>query len=155
AARLGAAQPKYLNSPDTPLFEKGRVLYAWAEARANIARAADGTAPAIDVEGYMDAIALHRAGFGGAVAPLGTALTEHQIQELWRLAPEPVLCFDGDAAGQRAALRALHRALPLLKPGHSLRFAALPAGGDPGSGVRPARRGRLQGLLHAPPPPPA
>jgi DNA primase len=127
-------QPKYLNSPDTPVFEKGRVLYAWAAARAHIAR--DPEAPAIVVEGYMDAIALHRAGFGGAVAPLGTALTEAQLQELWRLAPEPVLCFDGDPAGRRAALRALLRALPLLQPGRSLHFATLPAGEDPDSLIR-------------------
>src|SRR5712691_9585365 len=142
---LGDDQPKYLNSPDTPLFEKGRVLYAWAQARANIARApegpgiATGVAPGvIVVEGYMDVIALHHAGFGGAVAPLGTALTEMQLRELWRLLPEPVLCFDGDSAGQRAALRALFRALPLLTPGRSLRFAALPPGEDPDSLVRGA-----------------
>src|SRR6185437_754301 len=90
----------------------------------------------IVAEGYMDVIALHRAGFGGAVAPLGTALTETQLHELWRLAPEPVLCFDGDAAGRRAALRALARALPLLQPGRSLRFAELPPGEDPDSLVR-------------------
>lgn len=124
---LGDGQPKYLNSPDTPLFEKGRVLYGWAAARAAAARAPS----AIIVEGYMDVIGLHRAGFTTAVAPLGTALTEPQIEELWRLAPEPVLCFDGDAAGLRAAGRALERALPLLKPGFSLRFATLPAGEDP------------------------
>lgn len=127
-------QPKYLNSPDTPVFEKGRVLYGWAAARAHIARHPE--APAIVVEGYMDAIALHRAGFGGAVAPLGTALTEVQLAELWRLAPEPVLCFDGDAAGQRAAWRGLIRALPMLLPGRSLRFATLPAGEDPDSLIR-------------------
>ena len=97
----------------------------------NVGRETDAAAAVIVVEGYMDVIALHRAGFGGAVAPLGTALTETQLHELWRLAPEPVLCFDGDTAGQRAALRALARALPLLKPGRSLRFAALPAGEDP------------------------
>jgi DNA primase len=124
---LGDGQPKYLNSPETPLFEKGRVLYGWAEARAAAARAPS----AIVVEGYMDVIGLHRAGFATAVAPLGTALTEAQIEALWRLAPEPVLCFDGDAAGQRAAARALERALPLLKPGLSLRFATLPEGEDP------------------------
>src|SRR5712671_1313224 len=114
---MGDDQPKYLNSPDTPLFEKGRVLYAWAAARANIARGEgnDPPPPAIVVEGYMDVIALHRAGFATAVAPLGTALTEFQLHELWRLAPEPILCFDGDAAGQRAAARALRRALPLLR----------------------------------------
>jgi DNA primase len=135
---LGDDQPKYLNSPDTPLFEKGRVLYAWAAARAHLARVPedDPTATAIVVEGYMDVIALHRAGFGGAVAPLGTALTEAQLDELWRLSPEPVLCFDGDAAGQRAAWRALQRALPRLQPGRSLRFATLPPGDDPDSLVR-------------------
>src|SRR4029077_8827355 len=122
-------QPKYLNSPDTPLFEKGRVLYAWAAARANLAGSESGESPAVIVaEGYMDVIALHRAGFGTAVAPLGTALTEAHLQELWRLSPEPVLCFDGDNAGQRAMIRALHRALPLLQPGRSLRFAGLPSG---------------------------
>ena len=124
---LDEGQPKYLNSPDTPLFQKGRVLYALAQARAAAAREPS----AIVTEGYMDVIALHRAGFGTAVAPLGTALTEMQIEELWRLAPEPVLCFDGDAAGQRAAGRALDRALPMLKPGYSLRFATLPEGEDP------------------------
>jgi len=126
---LGDGQPKYLNSPDTPLFQKGRVLYGWALARAAAAKVPS----AVVVEGYMDVIALHRAGFATAVAPLGTALTEVQIEELWRLAPEPILCFDGDAAGQRAASRALLRALPILKPGFSLRFAVLPAGEDPDS----------------------
>src|SRR4029453_18875759 len=82
---LGDDQPKYLNSPDTPVFEKGRVLYAWAAARANVSRAADGAAQVIVSEGYTDVIALHHAGFGGAVAPLGTALTEMQLYELWRL----------------------------------------------------------------------
>src|SRR6266566_10131374 len=97
---IGDDQPKYLNSPDTPLFEKGRVLYGWAAARANIARDADPIGPGVIVtEGYMDVIALHRAGFSTAVAPLGTALTEFQLQELWRLAREPVLCLDSDKAG--------------------------------------------------------
>ena len=129
-------QPKYLNSPDTPVFEKGRVLYAWAAARAALAREPDGTASAVVVEGYMDVIALHRAGFATAVAPLGTALTEMQLLELWRLSPEPVLCFDGDTAGQSAARRALFRALPILQPGKSLRFITLPAGEDPDSLLR-------------------
>src|SRR5437016_12128096 len=134
---LGDDQPKYLNSPDTPVFGKGRVLYAWAAARANLARDPGESAPSvIVVEGYMDVIALHRAGCGSAVAPLGTALTEMQLHELWRLSPEPVLCFDGDTAGQRAALRALHRALPLLQPGRSLCFATLPPGEDPDSLIR-------------------
>src|SRR6185437_10125059 len=122
-------QPKYLNSPETPLFQKGRNLYGWALAR--VAAAKDESA--IVVEGYTDVIALHRAGFTTAVAPLGTALTEAQIEELWRMAPEPVLCFDGDSAGQRAASRALARALPILKPGLSLRFAILPPSEDPDS----------------------
>jgi DNA primase len=120
---LGDGQPKYLNSPDSALFEKGRVLYGWSAARAAAARDDGAAGPgAIVTEGYMDVIALHRAGFATAVAPLGTALTEFQLHELWRLAPEPTLCFDGDAAGQRAAARALRRALPFLKPGRSLRF---------------------------------
>src|SRR5437667_6188945 len=147
ARTLGDDQPKYLNSPDTPVFEKGRVLYAWAAARAHAAHEAES--PVIVVEGYMDVIALHRADFGGAVAPLGTALTEMQLRELWRLSPEPVLCFDGDAAGQRAAGRALDRALPLLTPGRSLRFAALPAGEDPDSLIRGAGRTAFAEVLTA------
>jgi DNA primase len=142
---LGDDQPKYLNSPDTPVFEKGRVLYAWSVARAHLARGPE--APAIVVEGYMDVIALHRAGFGGAVAPLGTALTEPQLFELWRLAPEPVLCFDGDPAGQRAAWRALNRALPLLQPGRSLHFATLPPGDDPDSLVRAGGGAAFRAIL--------
>src|SRR5271166_6443411 len=117
---IGDGQPKYLNSPESTLFEKGRVLYGWAAARAGLSREAPSTGPgAIVTEGYMDVIALHRAGFPTAVAPLGTALTEFQLRELWRLSPEPILCFDGDAAGQSAAIRALRRALPLLLPGQS------------------------------------
>jgi DNA primase len=132
---LGEAEPKYLNSPETPLFHKGATLYALAlassEARAHGA--------IIVTEGYMDVIALHQAGFAHAVAPLGTALTEDQIQLLWRFAREPILCFDGDAAGGRAAVRAAERALPFLKPGYGLRFAMLPEGEDPDSLIR--RRG--------------
>ncbi|HTZ38072.1 MAG TPA: DNA primase [Stellaceae bacterium] len=147
---LGDAQPKYLNSPEHPLFAKGRVLYGLSFARANAPRELDaGGAGAIVTEGYMDVIALHRAGFGTAVAPLGTALTEAHLAELWRLAPEPVLCFDGDAAGQRAALRALNRALPLLQPGRSLRFAALPAGEDPDSLIGGSGAAAFEELLRA------
>ena len=152
---LGDVQPKYLNSPEHPLFEKGRVLYGLSAARAALgslgsAREAEaGGAGAIVTEGYMDVIALHRAGFNTAVAPLGTALTEAHLAELWRLAPEPVLCFDGDAAGQRAALRALHRALPLLKPGHSLRFVTLPSGEDPDSLIRNSGAPSFGELLRA------
>jgi DNA primase len=143
-------QPKYLNSPDTPLFQKGRVLYGWSAARANIGGDRDpGGHGVIVTEGYMDVITLHRAGFGTAVAPLGTALTEAQLRELWRLAPEPVLCFDGDSAGQRAALRALERALPLLQPGRSLRFVKLPAGDDPDSLIRGPGRADFAARLAA------
>ena len=151
---LGDAQPKYLNSPDSALFEKGRVLYGWSAARAAIIRGGEAgklaaTAGAIVTEGYMDVIALHRAGFATAVAPLGTALTEFQLHELWRLTPEPVLCFDGDTAGQRAATRAMQRALPLLRPGQSLRFASLPAGEDPDSLIRQAGRDAFGEILAA------
>jgi DNA primase len=127
ARALGAAEPKYLNSPDTPLFHKGQVLYGMATAWP-VARKAERL---VVVEGYMDVIALVRAGIEEAVAPLGTALTEAQIALIWNMAPEPVLCFDGDAAGARAMARAAERALPLLKPGNSLRFVTLPAGEDP------------------------
>jgi DNA primase catalytic core len=140
---MGDGQPKYLNSPDTPLFQKGRVLYGWPAARAAAAR----DPSAIVTEGYMDVIALHRAGFGTAVAPLGTALTEHQLEEVWKLAAEPVLCFDGDAAGQRAAGRALERALPLLKAGRSLRFAVLPEGDDPDTLIRRAGAEAMREVL--------
>jgi len=121
------AQAKYLNSPDTALFHKGDVLYNIDLARGPAHK--HGTLVA--VEGYMDVIALSRAGIGNAVAPLGTALTGNQLALLWRLAAEPILCFDGDEAGRKAAYRALDLALPLLKPGHSLRFAFMPAGVDP------------------------
>lgn len=129
---LGDGQPKYINSRDSELFHKRRALYGLALAR----EAARKTGEVIVAEGYTDVIALHQAGFAGAVAPLGTALTENQIELLWKLAPEPILCFDGDSAGQRAAARAAERALPLLKPGYSLRFAMLPAGEDPDSLLR-------------------
>ena len=128
---LGDIKPKYLNSPETPLFSKGRLLYALDKARQAVRDGAD----VIVTEGYMDVIALSQAGFGGAVAPLGTALTESQIEELWRLAPEPVLCFDGDEAGRRAAGRALDRLLPRLVPGKTARFVFLPEGEDPDSFV--------------------
>ena len=150
---LGDGQPKYLNSPDSPLFEKGRVLYGWSAARAAVIRDEGGGPQAIPgaivTEGYMDVIALHQAGFATAVAPLGTALTEFQLHELWRLAPEPLLCFDGDEAGQRAAVRAMRRALPLLRPGQSLRFATLPSGEDPDSIIRTAGRSAFEQILAA------
>ncbi len=142
---VGEGQPKYLNSPETPLFQKGRVLYGWAAARAAAAK----DPSVIVTEGYMDVIALHRAGFATAVAPLGTALTEAQIEELWKLAPEPVLCFDGDSAGERAALRAAERALPLLRPGLTLRFATLPTGEDPDTLVLRYGAEAMRGVLQA------
>ena len=129
---MGQGEPKYLNSPETPLFHKGANLYCLDRARV----ATTKDQPVIVAEGYMDVIALHGAGFTGAVAPLGTALTEGQLGEMWKLADEPYLCFDGDNAGRRAAQRAADRALPLLRPGKSLRFVALPAGEDPDSLVR-------------------
>lgn len=129
---LTDAQPKYLNSPDTSLFHKGSVLYGLAQAR----EAASKSGEIVVTEGYMDVIALARAGFPQAVAPLGTALTETQIEELWKLADEPTLCFDGDTAGQRAAARAAERALAILRPGKSLRFALIPGGQDPDDLIR-------------------
>ena len=121
------AKPKYINSGENTLFSKGFNLYNFHVARAAAVKA--GTV--ILAEGYMDVIALVRAGFGHAVAPLGTALTDDQLQLLWRTAPEPILAFDGDAAGLKAAHRAAHLALPHLKAGYSLRFAFLPGGEDP------------------------
>ena len=123
------AKPKYINSGETSLFSKGSQLYNFATARAAAIKA--GTI--IVAEGYMDVIALARAGFTHAVAPLGTAMTEDQLHLLWRTAPEPILAFDGDAAGLKAAHRAAHLALPHLKAGYSLRFVFLPDGEDPDS----------------------
>ncbi len=142
---LGDSPAKYLNSPDTPLFHKGRTLYNLARAR----QAAGDTGELIVVEGYMDVISLAEAGFPAAVAPLGTAVTAEQIAELWRLTEEPVICLDGDAAGQRAGTRVAERALPLLRPGRSLRFATLPKGEDPDSLVRGAGPAALRGVLGA------
>lgn len=129
---LGAGEPKYLNSPDTPLFDKGRTLYNLDRAAA----AARRRGRLFVVEGYLDVIALAQAGIEEAVAPLGTALTEFQIERLWRHAETPLLCFDGDAAGQKAAFRAAVRALPALAPGRSLAFLTLPPGQDPDDLVR-------------------
>ena len=127
ARALGDAQPKYLNSGEGPTFSKKTVLYGWVQAREGLRR----KLPLLVAEGYMDVIAIQQSGVATAVAPLGTALTEEQIAHLWKLHDEPVLCFDGDAAGQRAQKRALERLLPLLQPGKSARLAMLPAGQDP------------------------
>ncbi|MBI5320840.1 DNA primase [Bradyrhizobium sp.] len=139
------AQPKYLNSPETPLFHKGDNLYNHAPAR----QAAHDGAQLIVVEGYVDVIALVAAGFPAAVAPLGTALTENQLALLWRIADEPILCFDGDRAGQKAAWRAADLALPHLKPGKSLRFALLPEGQDPDDLARSGGRAAIEDVLSA------
>jgi len=142
---LGDAQPKYLNGPETALFSKRRSLYALDFAR----EAVRAGAPLLVVEGYMDVIALHQAGLTGAVAPLGTALTVEQLEALWQLSPEPVLCFDGDAAGARAAARAAELALPLLAPERTLSVASLPSGEDPDTLVRRLGAAGFQAVLEA------
>ncbi|MCO4315871.1 DNA primase [Phyllobacterium sp. 21LDTY02-6] len=139
---------KYLNSNETELFHKGRILFNALRARKAAQPQAGQSAKAIiAVEGYMDVIALAQAGFAQAVAPLGTALTEDQLDLLWRMSPEPVLCFDGDKAGIKAAHRAIDLALPLLKPGFSLRFAVLPEGQDPDDLVKLSGPQAFQAVL--------
>ena len=151
---MGDGEPKYLNSPDHPLFHKGKLLYGQSRARAAIGQGQ----PLIVVEGYMDVIALVEAGYGGAVAPLGTALTEDQMAALWKLLPppdtrdpgrdySPLLCFDGDNAGLRAALRSMERALPLLTPSQTLRVAFMPEGQDPDDLLKQAGRSAMDGVL--------
>lgn len=145
---LGQGEPKYLNSPDTPLFDKGRTLY-------NIDRAGPAsrqTGRLIVVEGYMDVIALDRAGISEVVAPNGTAVTEAQLERMWRLDSQPICCFDGDAAGQKAAVRAALRALPHLGPDRTLRFVALPTGQDPDDVVRSGGSAAIEVLLGSPEP---
>ncbi|MBR1126029.1 DNA primase [Bradyrhizobium lablabi] len=136
---------KYLNSPETPLFHKGDNLYNHAPAR----QAAYDGAPLVVVEGYVDVIAMVTTGFAASVAPLGTALTESQLALLWKMADEPILCFDGDRAGQKAAYRAADMALPHLKPGKSLRFALLPEGQDPDDLARSGGRGAIEEVISA------
>jgi DNA primase len=145
---VGAGEPKYLNSPDTPLFDKGRTLF-------NIDKAAPASREAkrvIVVEGQMDVVALDQAGMREAIAPLGTALTEAQLGLLWRLSPSPILCFDGDAPGQKAAVRAALRALPHVGPSRSLAFVTLPPGQDPDDLIRAEGREALEALLEKPEP---
>jgi DNA primase len=145
---IGAGEPKYLNRPETVLFDKGRTLY-------NIDRASPASRQAgriVVVEGYMDVIALDQAGIGESVAPNGTALTEAQLAILWRLDPAPILCFDGDAAGQKAAIRAAERALPHLAPERTLRFVALPAGQDPDDLIKSGGRAAMDAVLAEPEP---
>ena len=136
---------KYLNSPETPLFHKGATLYNIAAAR----KAAHEGARVIAVEGYVDVIAMATAGYEATVAPLGTALTAEQLALMWRLNDEPILCFDGDDAGRRAAYRALDIALPLLKPGKSLKLATLPDGQDPDDLARSGGREAIEDVLGA------
>lgn len=140
---LGDVQPKYLNSPDTALFQKGSILYNIKTGRS----ASVAAGRVIVVEGYMDVIALARAGIKEAVATLGTALSERQLALLWKIEPEPVLCFDGDNAGVLAAYRAAERALPLLQPGKSLRFIFLPSGEDPDTLLKSAGRDAMEEIL--------
>jgi DNA primase len=137
------ARAKYLNSPETPLFDKGRSLYNHAPAR----EAAGKAQSLIVAEGYMDVIALAQAGFAHAVAPLGTAITEDQLLMIWRLTPEPIIALDGDKAGLRAAMRLIDIALPLLEPGRSLRFCLLPEGLDPDDLIKSQGKGAMQKLL--------
>ena len=136
---------KYMNSPETPLFHKGDNLYNHAPAR----QAAHNGSPLIVVEGYVDVIAMVTSGYAGTVAPLGTALTESQLALLWKMADEPILCFDGDKAGQKAAWRAADLALPHLKPGKSLRFALLPEGQDPDDLARSGGRAAVEDVMGA------
>src|SRR5262249_35387221 len=142
------AKPKYINTGETTLFSKGRNLYNFQSAR----EAALKGAPLIVAEGYMDVIALAENGFLGAVAPLGTALTEDQLMILWKTSPEPILAFDGDEAGRRPAKRAWRLALPHLRPGHSLGFVFLPGGEDPDSFLKAQGAIAMQALIAKPRP---
>ena len=142
-AMSAEAQAKYLNSPETPLFDKGRNLYNLGPAREALAKAG----PLIVAEGYMDVIALDQAGFRTAVAPLGTAITEEQLRMLWRLHPEPVIALDGDTAGLRAGHRLADLALGLIEAGQSLRFALLPAGQDPDDLLRSGGPAAMQAMI--------
>jgi len=135
--------PKYLNSPDTPLFKKSYVLYNAHRAR----KSAVESGQLIIAEGYMDVIALSQAGFTGAVAPLGTAITPEQLKLAWGMVDEPILCLDGDSAGERAMLRAAELALPLLQPSKSLRFCVLPKGEDPDSLILKHGQQAMQDIL--------
>ncbi|MBS0482697.1 MAG: DNA primase [Proteobacteria bacterium] len=150
AARILDAEkkdaPKYINSPDTPLFDKGRTLFNLHRA----APASRGSGRVVVVEGQMDVIALAAAGIAEAVAPMGTALTERQLEMLWRMVENPILCFDGDAAGQRAAMRAAARALPMLRPAHSLKIVRLPSGMDPDDLIKRDGVAALEALLDKP-----
>ena len=141
---LGDGKPKYINGPETRLFQKKHTLYALDLAREGARRG-----KLVVAEGYMDVIGLHQAGFAGAVAPMGTALTEEQLEALWRISPAPILCFDGDAAGARAAARVAELCLPLISAERSVLFARLPGGKDPDDLVRRDGAAAFQGVLDA------
>ncbi|WP_370229740.1 DNA primase [Cognatishimia sp.] len=142
------ARAKYLNGPETAIFDKGRSLYNHKDARA----AAGKGQPLVVAEGYMDVIALAEAGFDSSVAPLGTAITENQLQLLWRMSPEPIVALDGDKAGIRAAMRLIDLALPMLEAGQSLRFAIMPEGQDPDDVIKSGGAKAMQTILdHAKP----
>ena len=138
-----AARAKYLNSPETTLFDKGRSLYNQAAARSALGK----DSPLIVAEGYMDVIALVEAGFGASVAPLGTAITEDQLNLMWRMHSEPIIALDGDTAGLRAAYRLIDLALPMMETGRALRFALMPQGQDPDDVIRQGGPQALQALL--------
>jgi DNA primase len=136
-------EPKYLNSPDTELFTKGSQLYALSLAREEASKRRE----IIASEGYMDVIALHTYGYNYAVAPLGTAITENQIQLMWKYSPTPTICLDGDNAGLRAATRAANRVLSILKPGYSLKFAFVTGGKDPDEILRAGKKNEFDEIL--------
>lgn len=144
---LDGSEPKYLNTKETPIFHKGSVLYNFKEARSQ-----KKEMPLIVAEGYMDVIALWQHGYVRAVAPLGTAVTEAHLEELWRIYPNPIFCLDGDSAGRRAELRAIQRALPLLRPGASLSFVSLPQGEDPDTYLQHQGSKEFDRLLENPTP---
>ena len=142
-----SSKAKYLNSPETPIFQKGHLLYNYHRAHIAVSSPQSNHRGLIVAEGYMDVIALSRAGFKHAVAPMGTALTESQLMLLWRSGPEPILCFDGDKAGIRAAYRSIERALPLISPTRTLRFAMLPDGEDPDDLIKTKGKTAMQKIL--------
>ncbi len=145
ARSLGDAKPKYLNTPETPLFNKGALLYGQAHARGGIAESGG----VVMVEGYMDVIAMHQAGLANAVAPLGTAVTERQLSEAWKMAPSVVICLDGDTAGARAVMRLVDRAMPSLCAGRDLRFATVAGAKDPDELIRTGRVEELRAAIGA------
>ena len=144
---LGGVEPKYLNSPDTILFKKKKMLFNFHRAKKYVQK---HKLPFIVVEGYLDVISLYHIGLYGAVAPLGTALSEDQLILMWRISNEPIICMDGDKAGYRAAVRTLNIALALLKPGKSLRFVFLPEGEDPDSLVLNNEKDKLINIINNP-----